>query len=127
MVRAVLGVIAGYAVWTVIWLGVGLTVFAASAKAAGEGQAVSDAGVLAGYLVLSVACSLAAGLVAGLVGGRKGWGAAIVTAVLLLLTGIGVQAGAWELMPVWYHLSFLVLLVPVTLVGAKLVCKRAAG
>ena len=39
----------------------------------------------------------------------------------MLVTGIAVQAGVWALMPVWYHLVFLALLVPVCLVGARLV------
>lgn len=50
--------------------------------------------------------------------------AAIVTSVLLLLTGIGVQASVWTQMPVWYHLSFLVLVAPVTLAGARLARRK---
>ena len=43
-----------------------------------------------------------------------------VLAVLLLATGVGVQAAAWNLMPVWYHLVILGLLVPGCLLGARL-------
>ena len=43
----------------------------------------------------------------------------IGNAVLLLITGIFVQMSIWALMPAWYHLTFLALLIPVTLVGGK--------
>jgi hypothetical protein len=38
----------------------------------------------------------------------------------VVLAGVGafVQSRVWKLMPLWYHLSFLLLLVPVTLAGA---------
>lgn len=124
MLRAILAVIAGYAVWTAVWLTGGLVLFAESSKAAAQGEPVTDIGVLVRYLVLSVVCSAAAGVVARLIGGKNGMAAAIVTAILLLLTGIGVQAGAWHQMPLWYHLTFLILLVPVTLVGARLMPRK---
>ncbi len=34
--------------------------------------------------------------------------------------GMSVQAAVWNLMPVWYHLVFLGLLVPGCLLGARL-------
>jgi hypothetical protein len=44
-------------------------------------------------------------------------------AVLQLLLGIGFEASAWNLMPVWYHLVFLALIIPATVMGGR---KRAA-
>ncbi len=41
-------------------------------------------------------------------------------------TGIAVQAGVWNLMPVWYQVAFLALLVPVSAVGGRLV-RRERG
>ncbi len=35
-----------------------------------------------------------------------------------------VDAGAWNLMPVWYHLTFLTLIVPVVVIGGRLAGKR---
>ncbi len=46
--------------------------------------------------------------------------AVLVTAVLLLLTGIGVQSTVWHLMPLWYHATFLVLIVPVCVLAGRL-------
>ncbi len=52
--------------------------------------------------------------------GRAWMGSAITLGVLLLLTGIGVQASVRDLMPVWYHVVFLALLIPATIIAAKL-------
>ena len=43
-----------------------------------------------------------------------------VFAIILLLTGIGVEVAYWEMMPTWYHLVFLALLVPATVWGGTL-------
>jgi hypothetical protein len=39
---------------------------------------------------------------------------------LLLAVGILFQTQLWRLMPLWYHLCFLALLVPFCLIGASL-------
>lgn len=117
MLKAIIAVIAGYAVWTVIWLGGNAVLFTDAAEVVAAGQPYTAAGPLLGAVVLSVVCSLAAGYVcAFLARGRP----LMILAVLLLLTGIGVQAGVWSLMPLWYHLVFLGLVVPVTMAGGRL-------
>lgn len=124
MLRAILAVIAAYAIWTAIWLTGNALFFADAAEVVGKGEPYTAPGPLAAVLVLSVVCSLAAGVTASAVGGKKARPAALVTATLLLLTGVGVQAGVWNLMPVWYHLTFLILLVPFTLLGARIVSRK---
>ena len=121
MGRAILGVIAGYAVWTVIWLAGNNLIFAGAAETVAGGRMLESPGSLLGILVLSVVCSLAAGAVTAAIAKPKAGVSVLVMAVLLLITGIAVQASVWSLMPVWYHLAFLVLIVPVCLVGARLV------
>jgi len=129
MWKPVLAVVAGYALWTIIWLGGGRALLAAfpDALPAGdvEAQTIESTPYLASALVLSVVCSLAAGAICR-IGGTRWLTSAIVLAALLLLTGIGVQLGSWELMPVWYHLAFLALLVPVTLCGARITRPKPA-
>lgn len=120
MLRAILAVIAAYAVWTIIWLTGNALFFSDAAEVVGRGEPYTKPGPLGAVLALSVVCSLAAGIMAALVGGKRARTAAIVTAALLLLTGVAVQAGVWKLMPLWYHLSFLIMLVPITLLGARL-------
>ncbi len=120
MIRAIFGVIAGYAAWTVLWLGGNVLLFGEAARVMGEGQAFTAAGPLVGVIVLSVVCSIVAGLTAAKIAGSRAVGAVIVMALLLLATGIGVQLGVWELLPVWYHLAFLVFIVPVTIASGRL-------
>ena len=119
MIRAILGVIAGYAAWTILWLGGNVLLFGEASRVIGEGQAFTAAGPLAGVIVLSVVCSIVAGLTAAKIAKSRAAGAVIVMALLLLATGVGVQLGVWSLMPVWYHLAFLVLIIPVTIASGR--------
>jgi hypothetical protein len=41
-------------------------------------------------------------------------------AAVLLLVGIFVEIQYWNVMPVWYHLIFLAVLVPATLWGGRI-------
>ena len=127
MLRAVIAVIVGYALWTAIWLGGNALVFAEASEVVASKQPYSEPGPLAGILVLSVVCSLVAGAAAGAIAANRGAVAAVVLGALLLVTGIAVQAGVWSLMPVWYHVTFLVLLVPATIAGARLAPRSRAG
>jgi hypothetical protein len=85
-----------------------------------DGEIPLSAGVLALILVMSVVISMISGLVLAVTASNDVMKPAWVLALILLAVGIGVQAGSWNLMPVWYHLTFLALLVPGTLIGAKL-------
>lgn len=121
MVRAGIAAIVGYAVWTAIWLGGNAAFLSEAAKIVGEGQFYAKAGPLAIALVLSVVCSLAAGFAAASIAmPTHRVRCALVLSLALLLTGIGVQLDVWNLMPMWYHIIFLALLVPLTLAGATL-------
>jgi len=126
MTRAVIGVIVGYAIWTAIWLGGNAVLLPEAADVVAAGEPFTETGPLAIAVGLSVVCSLVAGLAAAVIAKAKARGAAVGLAVLLLGTGIAVQAGAWDLMPVWYHVTFLVLLVPVTLLGGRIAGPRGA-
>jgi len=118
MGRLILGAIAGYAVWTVIWLGGNALFFAEAKEVVARGEAYTRIGPLMGALVLSILCSLAAGVTAGAIGRARAGGTALAAGLLLLATGIFVQGGARDQMPLWYHLAFLLLLLPLTLLGA---------
>lgn len=76
---------------------------------------------LLGAIVLSVVASLGSGALCALIARRSSRGPGLVLGLALLATGIAVQASVWKLEPIWYHLTFLVLLVPLTLLGASFV------
>ena len=122
MIRAILATIAAFLTWSVVWFIGGMVlamVFSEEAEAFQAGEPVTSTPYLLCGLVLSVVCSFVSGKVCALVAKDKTKGASYATVALLLITGIGVQATAWNLMPLWYHLPFLILLAPVTLAGAR--------
>lgn len=120
MKSTIISVIAGYVVWTVLWLGGNALLFSAAAQRAAAGEAVTDVAMLLPILLWSVVCSLAAGFAVGRLDKSEARRSAIIAGSLLLLTGIGVQASVWTMMPLWYHLAFLVLIVPVLIMGCRL-------
>jgi hypothetical protein len=117
MKNPLLAVVLGYLVWTIIWLGANQFLFADAAAKVESGQALNDMGALFSQLALSVVCSICSGLMlrAMATGNRKAW---VVLSGLLVATGISVQGSVWTLMPVWYHLAFLILLAPGVRVGS---------
>ena len=78
-------------------------------------------------LVLGAISSLGAGFVATWIG-KVRMRAAMLTGVVLLALFIPGHYRIWDKFPVWYHLTFLVSLLPLTLLGAALnrrACRQA--
>lgn len=125
--RPTLAVLLGFALWTVLWLG-GDVLFRSlwpdAYPADFPDTPMTASTPLIATLVLSVICSLAAGFITRKTVGRPSK-AVVALAALLLVVGIAVQASAWSAMPLWYHLPFLILLVPVCLVGGGLAAAPA--
>ena len=120
--RSVWAVVAGFLLWSVVWFvgGLGLAaLFVESHEAFLAGEAIHDVAYLASAIVLSVVCSFLAGMTTASIAKDAAKDATLIMALLLLVTGIAVQASAWDLMPIWYHLVFLVLIGPVCLAGAR--------
>jgi hypothetical protein len=116
--RLVLAVIAGFALWSVLWVGAHQGAISLAPQLYDSAGVPTSPAIYAVYLVLSIVCSLLAGRVARAVS-ASGSGAVLVLALLLLAVGIAVQASAWAQQPLWYHLAFLVLLVPACLAGGR--------
>ena len=120
MFRSIIAVVVGFALWSALWLGGNALLFAKAADAAKAKTPITEMPTLLGLLALSVGCSAAAGLAVARIAVRgKTKVPVLITAILLLLVGVGVQSAAWSLMPVWYHAMFLGLLVPVTLIAGR--------
>lgn len=131
MVRIVLGVVAGFLVWSILWVGsdqVLINLFrswygthqnAFETAMLNETAFTPDNTILVMHLVRSIIISLMAGFLAAFIANenRK---APLALGILLLLFGVMVQIMAWTYLPVWYHTIFLLLLVPVTVMGGRL-------
>jgi len=45
----------------------------------------------------------------------------MVVGILLLLMGIAKAAMSWQYVPIWYHIVFTAILLPLAIVGGKLI------
>ena len=115
--RNVLAVMAGFLLWTILWLSSNNILMAALPDSFQPDGSPNSNGVLLLILFDSLLFSLAAGYLTAFVSERRGPSYAL--GVLNLAVGAAVQAGNWELLPIWYHLCFLALLVPGVVVGAR--------
>ena len=70
-------------------------------------------------LVLGAISTFSAGFVAAWIG-KSRMGSATLTGIVLLALFIPGHYRIWDKFPVWYHLTFLVSLLPLTLLGAAL-------
>ena len=120
MWRGILGIVAGWVAWGVLaqsFMAVLYGLFPQHFDSNGGSQ---HAGILVLMLALSVVYSLTAGAVTALIASENTmkyvWGLAIVN----MATGILVQSMAWSIAPPWYHLIFLVLLIPMAVAGGRL-------
>jgi len=78
-------------------------------------------------LVLGAISTLSAGFVAAWIG-KSRMGSATLTGIALLCLFIPGHYRIWYKFPVWYHLTFLVSLLPLVLLGAALnrrTCQKA--
>ncbi len=118
--RAILAFVAALITWVIVasvlnrGLRIGLEGYAAA-----EPRMHFTLRMMAARLAVGAIASLAAGAVAGRIapsGSRTPW----VCAVLLLAAFIPEHIKLWHLFPVWYHLTFLVTLVPLVALGSRL-------
>ncbi len=130
MVRIILGVIVGFIVWSILWVGSD-QVLIASLNWYRDHQLDFEKAmfnktpfaplmsVLIMHIVRSVIISLISGYIAAIVA-NENKKSTLILGILLLLFGAGVEVWAWNYLPVWYHFVFLFLLIPVTIAGGKL-------
>ncbi|HUQ27188.1 MAG TPA: hypothetical protein VM051_01260 [Usitatibacter sp.] len=130
MGRIVLGVIAGFFAWAIIWFG-GEKILATVWPAFGAqqlafqtaiikgGQFDADTAFLLTHIVLASMASVVSGFLAALIA-RDNKRAPLVLAVLLLAFGVLKAFMSWPYVPLWYHATFMALLLPLTIAGGKL-------
>jgi len=120
MLRGTLAVIGGFVLWSILWLSYNAVLRKLAVLPSDLQSPLHDTGALLILLIGSVLCSLAAGYLAALVTATTNYMPVYILCAVLIGVGIFFQTQLWQLMPIWYHLSFLALLVPATLAGAWL-------
>jgi len=120
MLKIILGVFVGFIVWSILWVGVDAVLRAVWTSYNESVEAMTfSAPMLIVPLVLSAVVSIVSGFTAALIAKDSGK-SPLILGVLLLVVGIFVQMGVWDKIPLWYHLTFWILLVPMTVLGGKL-------
>ena len=127
MKRALLAFIVSTVVWVLVVsvLDRALRIIIPGYAAAEPGMAFT-LGMMAARLVIAAITSLAAGAVAAVIAPsspRVPW----VLGVVLLAVFIPEHFRLWRLFPLWYHLTFLLTLLPLLVVGARLTQAAPAG
>lgn len=120
MGRAIAAVVIGYALWTVLWLGFSAGAQSLFPDVIDPSQTLTHTGALLAYLAYSVVISVAAGFVCAVIRKENPMKAVQVLAGILLISGVVAEVSYWDATPVWYHIVFLILLVPATLAGGRM-------
>ena len=131
MVRIVLGVIAGFFAWAIVWVGSEKILSAIWPKGFGAHQRAFEAAIvnrgqftantmfLLTQVVLGSIVSLVSGFLAALIAGENIL-APLVLGCLLFAFGLLKVVLSWPYVPIWYHVIFTALLIPMTIMGGKL-------
>ena len=131
MLRIVLGVIAGFFAWLIVWVGSEKIIsaiwpaFGVHQKAFEDvlkngGSFTAETGPLITHIVIGSIVSVMAGSLAALIAGENSR-APLVVGCLLLAMGIAKAVMSWQYVPIWYHIIFTAILLPMAIVGGKLI------
>jgi hypothetical protein len=131
MVRIVLGVIAGFFSWLIVWFGSEKILSAIWPEGFGAHQRAFEAAVKNGgpftaatsllltHIVLGSIVSVMSGFLAALIAGGN-TRAPLALGFLLLALGVVKVVMSWSYVPIWYQVIFTALLIPMTIMGGKL-------
>ena len=129
-----MGVIGGFIGWMVVFIGIEKIIsavwrtFGVNQKAfeeavkngPGASGFTADTTMLLTQLVLGSVVSVMAGSLASLIAGEKSK-APLVVGILLLAMGIAKAVMSWRYVPIWYHVIFTAILLPLAIVGGRLI------
>ena len=130
MVRIVLGVIVGFFAWLIVWV-VSEKVLSALWPAFGVhqhafeevvkngGQFTADTTMLLTHIVVGSIVAVMSGSLAAVIAGEN-TRAPLVFGVLLLALGLLKAVMSWPYVPIWYHVIFTAILLPMAVVGGRL-------
>src|SRR5215204_3261264 len=130
MVRTVFGITAGFIVWAILWFG-GETVLSAilpewygapqsafQAAIENGGEFAAETRLLLSHIVMGLIVSLVSGYLAAVVSGENSR-APLFLGFVLLIVGLLKAGMSWPYVPIWYHIIFTALLLPMAILGGK--------
>lgn len=120
MARTIFSVIAGNLSWTILWLTFNAILATINPQIGDGNTPISSIPLLLLILGYSVIISIVAGYITALIATHNQLKHVLALGILQLSMGIFFQSQAWHLLPIWYHLSFLALLIPGNIFGGQL-------
>ncbi len=120
MGRTILAILTGFITWSILWFALNGVLNAGFSEYIQENGAITNTGVLMMILIGSVVISIISGYVTAVIARDEILKHTLIFGVINLAVGIFFQSQAWDLLPLWYHLSFLILLIPAIIYGGKL-------
>ena len=133
MLRIILGVIGGLISWMVLFIGIEKIIsavwpafgvnqkaFEEAIKDGASSGFTADTTMLVTQLVFGTIVSVMAGYLAALIAGENSR-SPLFAGILLLLMGIAKAAMSWQYVPIWYHVVFTAMLLPMAILGGKLI------
>jgi len=131
MLRIVLGVIAGFIAWLIVWVGIEKILsaiwpaFGVHQKAFEEaikngGEFSPNSTMLLTHIVIGSILAVGSGSLAALIAGENAR-APLVVGCLLLAMGLLKAYMSWPYVPIWYHVIFTAILLPMAIMGGKLI------
>jgi len=130
MMRIALGVFGGFVAWLVVWIGAekifsaiwpawfGAHQVAFTAAIKSGGPFTADTMILVMQIVLVCFASVVAGFVAARIA-RENKRAPLILGIVLLAFGLLKVTMSWQFVPVWHHVLFAALLIPMTIAGGR--------
>lgn len=135
MLRTVLGVIAGFFAWIIVWIGIEKILsavmpdwFGAPQQAFQEaiekgGEFTAETRLLVSHIVIASAVAILSGFVAALIA-RENRRAPLALGIVLVAVGLLKVVMSWPYVPIWYHILFTAILLPMTILGGKLMAAK---
>lgn len=127
MLRSILTIATCVVLWGIAWVAANTGLAQAFPGKFDAHGVTTDPALLLVFIAVCVMLCFAAGWLCGRLVSRAPMKHVAVLGLIQLGIGIMVQASVWDLMPVWYHLSFLATVVPMHLIGGWMGLARRAG
>ncbi|HRJ87253.1 MAG: hypothetical protein JNK51_11725 [Blastocatellia bacterium] len=131
MIRIILAVIAGFLAWSILWVGSEQVLSAVFADWFGAHQIAfekatfnkepftAETTILVFNVFRGIVVSFVSGYLAALIAGENKK-STLTLGILLLAFGLFIVSMTWSIIPLWYHVVFSAMLIPMTILGGKL-------
>jgi hypothetical protein len=117
MLRKIVSIVAGFILWALLWIVIGAVLRAVFPGNIHEDGSTESTVLLLVFVVLSVVFSILAGAMTVRIAATGSMEQALLLGIVLFAVGLLVEIAYWTVLPIWYHVLFLLLLVPAVLYG----------